>query len=165
MKKFLLLFLMFVTTIAFCQQGVIEQPRFFDSKLILSTAGGFKTVTTADTTDAIDMSRYRGAITLFFLADTVGNTPVSDSCLTITPLLKNKQSGEWFRHGGVSVIDTLDRGLINVASTFGAEKGWPQGVYYKLPLSNAWSVADSAKFAIGIGFADVLELMIWIEGQ
>ena len=164
MKKILILIGLFLlTSIGFAQIDVKTQPKNFGSKLIRSTAGDFKTITTTDTTDAIDISKYRGAVTLFFVPDTVGAVPNSDSCLTITILLKNNDSGRWFKYGGVAVVDTLDRALVNVALS--ANEDNPQGVYYPIALSDAWALADLAKFALGIGSADKLKLKVYVEGQ
>lgn len=166
MKKFIHVALVIL---AFLAMGVVYRstftsPKPFGWKPIIHDAGGRKTITTRDTSEAFTIEQTRGLITLWMDGSTAGLSPASDSCLTVYLLLKNKETSNWGKyHKGTDPtrLDSVARGLINQSNGAVANSD----VYFKLASRAEWSWADSAKIVVVIGTSDKLDLLMWAGGQ
>lgn len=163
MKYLLPLFLVLLMLVPLFSQVKVEQnPRHWNWIEILGTDGGYMTGPNSDgrdTTDAVDISRYRGASTLWFEVDTTGLGSVGyDSCMTIYQQLYNKETETWgyYYNDSVGKIDTVARSIVNVGT----------GAFY-VPLGGVseWAWSSQARWIIAIGVGDSLKYRVFYGGQ
>jgi hypothetical protein len=171
--KFILTILLLIVFagLSFGQAKVTTIPSFHQGYWLLGSATDYVVITgstSGQATTAFSAEKWRGAATLWFIADTSDadsakkNANVSDSCLAIGLQLKSKLLGGW---GGLysetttnyTILDTIDRAYVNNSSD----------MYHYLPLAEepSWANADSARFLLFIGTTDTLPGKLLIQGQ
>jgi len=126
--------------------------------MIYGEDGARKNFVGADTSDAFLLTEFAGANTLWFDPDTVG-CGAPDSCLTVSLLLRNKNTGQWGAFYTGARLDTVARSVVNVPA------GANSNFYMNLPVFNNYQWADSAKIAYGIAADDSLNLASYVGGQ
>lgn len=166
MKSLILTILVMLSISAYSQPEVKIVPKKYDWKMIYSDAGDYKQFVGTCTTDAIDLSQYRGAVTLWVDPDTSltnGKASGSDSCMAVSLMLYNSVTGDWGEaHFGANtaLLDTFARSKVNVDGT-------ANDLYMPMPNFNdaQWAWADQAKFVFNIGPTDTLRIKVLAGGQ
>lgn len=166
MKALILAILLILSVSLYSQPEVKVVPKQYEWNMIYSDAGDYKQFVGACTTDAIDLSRYRGAVTLWVDSDTSlnnGKASGSDSCMSVSLMLYNSVTGDWGEaHFGTStaLLDTFARSKVNVDGT-------ANDLYMPMPNfgGSQWAWADQVKFIFNIGSTDTLRIKVLAGGQ
>ena len=151
----------FLAAPAFGQVGLQTSPKVVEGgKIIYSDAGGRKLLITADTTDAVDLSNLRGAVTLFVSPDSLQDGVTGN--LTFEVLLYSDVTGRWSKYH-TAAIDSINvpAAKLNV----GAGEDAVTDLYIPLANFDSFAWADKIKFALTIASGDSLSLLVGVGGQ
>jgi hypothetical protein len=161
---FFMAMLMALSIVAYPQNPdrtkTLTSPAQYGWTQIVGTDGAAKTITSRDTSDAVDVYRYAGGVVLWIDSDTTVAGQQPDSCMTVQMELYNPKSGEWGKYytSDGTKLDTIPRSLVNVGSA-GLD------IYMNLPVFDQWQWSQQARFIFIIGTSDVMKLQAWIGGQ
>jgi hypothetical protein len=167
MNKLVLFFVMLMVALTFMvypqtadRSKTLTTPAQYGWTRLVGTDGAAKTITSRDTSVAVDIYRFSGANILWIDSDTTVAGQQPDSCMTVQIELFNPESNEWGKYytAGGSKLDTIPRSLVNVGSA-GLD------LYMNLPSFDQYQWAQKVRFIFIIGTGDIMKLEAWIGGQ
>ena len=134
-------------------QDVSTRPSVFGSKVVLDDAGGKKTITTSDTTDAFVLKSHRGAVTAFVSLDSTVATTDAELIekLWIDYEVYSEATGLWHSHWKGTLQDS--------SSVLNGEFA------VQLPDLNSFKWGDQGRLIFSMNNGEKVDILVGIGGQ